>query len=120
MMTIKNTLSLFRIPPDEKIKLRDHDPGWEGDQELPEDERRRTATELLAKNIEELSAAQELLYAADSWSVLVVLQALDAAGKDGTIKHVLSGVNPQGVQVVSFKRPSPEEFAHWRCIQDGP
>lgn len=118
MMTIKNTLSLFRVPPDEKIKLRDHDPGWEGDQKLPEDERRSTAAELLKSNIEELSAAQELLFAADSWSVLVVLQAMDAAGKDGTVKHVLSGVNPQGVQVVSFKRPSPEELDHdflWRC-----
>ena len=66
----------------------------------------------------ELEQAQELLYADASWSVLVVLQALDAAGKDGTIKHVMSGVNPQGCRVVSFKQPSAEELRHdflWRC-----
>ena len=66
----------------------------------------------------ELVAAQELLYASDTWALLVVLQALDAAGKDGTIKHVMSGVNPQGCFVVSFKQPSAEELAHdflWRC-----
>ncbi|MGO9559012.1 MAG: polyphosphate kinase 2 family protein [Acidimicrobiales bacterium] len=68
----------------------------------------------------ELSAAQELLYAADTYSVLVILQALDAAGKDGTIKHVMSGVNPQGCEVVSFKLPSAEELNHdflWRCAK---
>ena len=65
----------------------------------------------------ELSAAQELLYTTDTYSLLVILQALDAAGKDGTIKHVMSGVNPQGCQVVSFKQPSGEELEHdflWR------
>ena len=68
----------------------------------------------------ELSAAQELLYATDTYSVLVILQALDAAGKDGTIKHVMSGVNPQGCEVVSFKLPSAEELNHdflWRCAK---
>jgi PPK2 family polyphosphate:nucleotide phosphotransferase len=67
---------------------------------------------------EELAAAQELLYATDTYALLVVLQALDAAGKDGTIKHVMSGVNPQGCDVVGFKRPSAEELNHdflWRC-----
>jgi PPK2 family polyphosphate:nucleotide phosphotransferase len=66
----------------------------------------------------ELAAAQELLYASDTYAVLVVLQALDAAGKDGTIKHVMSGVNPQGCDVVAFKRPSAAELGHdflWRC-----
>jgi PPK2 family polyphosphate:nucleotide phosphotransferase len=69
---------------------------------------------------EELATAQELLYACDTWAVLVILQALDAAGKDGTIKHVMSGVNPQGCEVVSFKQPSAEELAHdflWRCAR---
>jgi PPK2 family polyphosphate:nucleotide phosphotransferase len=66
----------------------------------------------------ELAAAQELLYASDIYAVLVILQALDAAGKDGTIKHVMSGVNPQGCEVVAFKRPSADELEHdflWRC-----
>ena len=66
----------------------------------------------------ELAASQEVLYADAGWAVLVVLQALDAAGKDGTIKHVMSGVNPQGCRVVSFKQPSAEELRHdflWRC-----
>jgi PPK2 family polyphosphate:nucleotide phosphotransferase len=67
---------------------------------------------------EELAAAQELLYATDTYALLVILQALDAAGKDGTIKHVMSGVNPQGCDVVAFKSPSAEELNHdflWRC-----
>jgi PPK2 family polyphosphate:nucleotide phosphotransferase len=69
---------------------------------------------------EELASAQELLYACDTWAVLVILQALDAAGKDGTIKHVMSGVNPQGCEVVSFKQPSADELAHdflWRSAR---
>ena len=72
------------------------------------------------KNIAELAAAQELLYASDVHSVLIVLQAMDAAGKDGTIKHVMSGVNPQGCQVFSFKKPSDEELDHnflWRYMK---
>src|ERR1700677_1529680 len=67
---------------------------------------------------EELAEAQELLYASDRWAVLVILQSLDAGGKDGTIKHVMSGVNPQGCEVVSFKEPSVEDLSHdflWRC-----
>jgi PPK2 family polyphosphate:nucleotide phosphotransferase len=69
---------------------------------------------------EELAAAQELLYSSDTWAVLVILQALDAAGKDGTIKHVMSGVNPQGCEVVSFKQPSADDLSHdflWRCAK---
>lgn len=76
------------------------------------------AEEDLEEFKKELAAAQELLYAADTYALLVVLQALDAAGKDGTIKHVMSGVNPQGCDVVAFKRPSAEELNHdflWRC-----
>ena len=67
------------------------------------------AAALLNGGVEHLSALQEKLYAQDRWSVLCVFQAMDAAGKDGTIKHVMSGVNPQGVQVTSFKHPSGEE-----------
>jgi polyphosphate kinase 2 (PPK2 family) len=69
---------------------------------------------------QELASAQELLYASDTYALLVILQALDAAGKDGTIKHVMSGVNPQGCYVVAFKRPSAEELEHdflWRCAK---
>lgn len=120
MLTIKDALNLFRVKPDQKIKLRDCDPGWEGDTQLSEHERREASAALLEKNIEELTEAQTLLYAADSWSVLVILQAMDAAGKDGTVKHVLSGVNPQGVQVYNFKQPSAEELDHdflWRCAK---
>ncbi|MBS0202141.1 MAG: polyphosphate kinase 2 family protein [Planctomycetes bacterium] len=119
-MNIKSMLNQFRVPPDTKVKLRDHDPAWEGDAKLSQEERRQAAEELLEKNIDELTEAQGLLYASDKWSVLVILQAMDAAGKDGTVKHVLSGVNPQGVDVTSFKRPSEEELDHdflWRCVK---
>ncbi len=119
MMTIKDIVNQFRVREESKVKLRDHNPAWEGnDQDLSEEERCKVAAEVLEKNIEELAAAQQLLYAADSWSVLVILQAMDAAGKDGTVKHVLSGVNPQGIHVTNFKRPSEEELDHdflWRC-----
>jgi len=80
--------------------------------------RKKVAEEDLGEFIDELSAAQELLWANGSFSLLIVLQALDAAGKDGTIKHVMSGVNPQGCRVEAFKQPSAEELSHdflWRC-----
>jgi PPK2 family polyphosphate:nucleotide phosphotransferase len=76
--------------------------------------------ELLAKGVAELSRLQDILYAQDRWGVLIIFQAMDAAGKDGTIKHVMSGVNPEGVQVHSFKAPSAEELDHdylWRCMK---
>jgi len=78
------------------------------------------ATRDLGEFTRELAGAQELLYASDTWSLLLVFQAIDAAGKDGTIKHVMSGVNPQGCQVVAFKQPSVEELRHdflWRCVR---
>ena len=118
MLTVNQIIDKFRVPPEKKIKLKDYSTDWDGDDSLPEEERRQVAAEFLAKNVEDLATAQELLYAANTWSVLCIFQALDAAGKDGTIKHVMSGVNPQGVQVVSFKRPSLEELDHdflWRC-----
>lgn len=79
--------------------------------------------EALEKGIETLSHLQEVLYAQDNWSLLVIFQAMDAAGKDGVIKHVMSGINPQGCQVSSFKAPSSEELDHdflWRCIKKLP
>src|SRR6185436_14759121 len=78
------------------------------------------AKEVLQENLTDLAEAQNLLYADDRYSVLIVLQAMDAAGKDGTIKHVMSGVNPQGCQVFSFKKPSSEDLAHnflWRYMK---
>jgi len=84
---------------------------------LAEDELEQRAKDALTSGIEELSDAQELLWASDRYAVLVVLQAMDAAGKDSAIEHVMSGVNPQGVQVFSFKKPSSEELDHnflWR------
>ena len=118
MLTVNQIIDKFRVPPEKKIRLKDYSTDWDGDESLPEEERRQVAAEFLAKNVEDLAEAQELLYADDTWSVLCIFQAMDAAGKDGTIKHVMSGVNPQGVQVVSFKRPSLEELDHdflWRC-----
>jgi PPK2 family polyphosphate:nucleotide phosphotransferase len=81
------------------------------------DELKDRAKDYVQQNLEDLTASQELLYASDVYSVLLIFQAMDAAGKDGMIKHVMSGVNPQGCQVASFKRPSDEELDHtflWR------
>jgi PPK2 family polyphosphate:nucleotide phosphotransferase len=120
MPDVSKTLDQFLISPGEKFKLKDHDPGWEGDKKIPKEKRKAFAQELLAGDVEELAEAQELLYAADTWSVLLIFQAMDAAGKDGTIRHVMSGVNPQGCQVYSFKHPSHEELDHnflWRCMK---
>ena len=102
------------------MRLKDFDSGWEGDASVPKEKRKEQAKTLLSEDLSALCAAQELLYAANSWSVLLIFQALDAAGKDSTIKHVMSGVNPQGVQVYSFKHPSAEELKHnflWRCAR---
>ena len=110
----------FRVAPGGKFRLADHDPGWAGNGDIPEKDRKATAAELLAGDVEELARMQELLWASDTWSVLVILQAMDAAGKDGVIKHVMSGINPQGVEVTSFKKPSDEELDHtflWRCMK---
>ena len=110
---------LFRVKPGEKFHLSDCDSAWAGDEDIPEKKRKARAKEILRDSREELASTQELLYAADSWSMLVIFQAMDAAGKDGAIKHVMSGVNPQGVQVTSFKHPSANELDHtflWRCM----
>jgi PPK2 family polyphosphate:nucleotide phosphotransferase len=114
---------LLRVPPGKKIRLKDYDSGWAQTKELKElgkDAVKARAQEILAQNLTDLAEAQELLYANDVYSVLVCLQAMDAAGKDGTIKHVMSGVNPQGVQVFAFKTPSAEELDHnflWRYMR---
>jgi PPK2 family polyphosphate:nucleotide phosphotransferase len=103
----------LRVAPGSEVVLsRDHDPGYTGQLARPE------AGARLAESIELLSDYQDRLAAQDTFGVLLVLQGIDAAGKDGTIKHVMSGVNPQAVEVRSFKQPSAEELNHdflWRC-----
>jgi hypothetical protein len=88
------------LQPGKKVRLRDHDTGWAQTKELKElgkDVVKDRAREIPDKNLEDLAEAQALLYADDRYAVLIVLQAMDAVGKDGTIKHVMSGVNPQGL-----------------------
>jgi PPK2 family polyphosphate:nucleotide phosphotransferase len=110
----------FRVAPGKKVRLKDFDPAWAGDADLPKSERKKYAEKFLSEDVSQLAASQELLYASDTWALLVIFQAMDAAGKDSTIKHVMSGVNPQGCQVYSFKHPSAEELDHnflWRCMK---
>ena len=110
----------FRITNGRRFRLRDIDPGETlgfGSEDKPR------AKEALATGIEALAELQDMLYAQDRWAVLLVFQAMDAAGKDGTIKHVMSGVNPQGCEVYSFKAPSDEELDHdylWRSMKSLP
>ena len=114
---------MFRVAPREAPDLAARDPAWAGDEDRSEKKRKKQAGKILEDSVEELAELQELLYASDTWSVLVVFQALDAAGKDGAIKHVMSGVNPQGVEVTSFKEPSSEDLDHtflWRCMKKIP
>src|SRR5215831_19441126 len=121
-MIQQEILDLFRLKSGKKVRLEDHDTGWAQTRELKElgkDVVKERAREILDRNLEDLAEAQELLYADDRYGVLIVLQAMDAAGKDGTIKHVMSGVNPQGCQVFSFKKPTAEELDHnflWRYM----
>jgi PPK2 family polyphosphate:nucleotide phosphotransferase len=102
----------LRVPSGTEVRLsRDHDPGYTGQVSRPE------ATDLLADGVELMAGYQDRLAAQDTFGVLLVLQGIDAAGKDGTVKHVMSGVNPQAVEVRSFKQPSAEELNHdflWR------
>jgi len=110
----------FRIEDGKGFRLRDHDPASTGNLESEDQD---TAREVLAEGVKLLAEYQDRLFAQDRWSLLLIFQAMDAAGKDGTIKHVMSGVNPQGVQVFSFKAPSPEELDHdylWRCSRSLP
>ena len=110
-------LRSYRVTTGRGFRLGDHDPG---DTHGFKSEQKGEASTLLARGIEWLAEEQEKLYAQDRWGVLLVFQAMDAAGKDSTIKHVMSGVNPQGVHVTSFKAPSSEELDHdfmWRCMK---
>ena len=111
----KNLSKPFRITNGDKFRLKDIDPGDTlhlGSEDKPR------AKEGLQTGVEALAELQDMLYAQDKWAVLLIFQAMDAAGKDGAIKHVMSGVNPQGCQVASFKAPSSEDLDHdylWRC-----
>jgi PPK2 family polyphosphate:nucleotide phosphotransferase len=107
----------FRVTDGDRFRLKDIDPGDTLD--LKSEDKPR-AKEALATGVEALADLQDMLYAQDRWAVLLIFQAMDAAGKDGAIKHVMSGVNPQGVEVYSFKSPSAEDLDHdylWRCIK---
>ncbi len=107
----------YRVTNGKKFRLKDIDPNDTG--EVTSEDKPR-AKELLASGVETLAELQDMLYAQDQWSILLIFQAMDAAGKDGAIKHVMSGVNPQGCQVYSFKSPSTEDLKHdflWRCLK---
>ena len=105
----------FIVPPGKKIRLKNYDPGFTAHYQNKDE-----ASTKLRKDIERLAKYQDVLYAQNTYALLVVLQAMDTAGKDGIIRHVMSGVNPQGTQVHSFKTPSAEELDHdflWRNMR---
>jgi PPK2 family polyphosphate:nucleotide phosphotransferase len=113
----KQFIKPYRISNGAKFRLKDIDPG---DTAQIESEQKQRARDMLQDGTQLLSELQDKLYAQDQWALLLVFQAMDAAGKDGTIKHVMSGVNPQGCQVYSFKTPSTEELDHdylWRTTK---
>ena len=108
-------ISRFRVRPGEQVNLQKHDPA---DSEPFKDKKK--AAKRLERGVNRLAELQSQLYAQDRWSLLLIFQAMDAAGKDSVIKHVMSGLNPQGTQVFSFKRPSDEELDHdylWRTTR---
>ncbi|MFM8230437.1 MAG: polyphosphate kinase 2 family protein, partial [Chthoniobacterales bacterium] len=110
----------FRITNGKKFRLKDHDPGDTLDFT---DKDKPRAKEALAAGVQALAELQDKLYAQDQWAVLLIFQVMAAAGKDGVIKHVMSGINPQGCEVHSFKAPTSEELDHdylWRCSKRVP
>ena len=111
----------FRVSKGKDFRLKDVDPNDTLD--FTKEEDKPMAKEALARGVTALAELQDKLYAQDKWAVLLIFQAMDAAGKDGAIKHVMSGVNPQGCQVNSFKSPSAEDLDHdylWRCMKHLP
>ena len=116
----------IRVKPGEKIRLKDCPTGWaqtEALKKIGKVDSKNNARRLLEQDLAELAEVQQLLYVDDRYSLLIVFQAMDSAGKDGTIKHVMSGINPQGCQVFSFKQPSVEELNHnflWRYMKSVP
>jgi PPK2 family polyphosphate:nucleotide phosphotransferase len=108
----------FRITKGKDFRLKDVDPN--DTLEFTKEADKSRAKEALVTGVEALAELQDKLYAQDKWAVLLIFQAMDAAGKDGAIKHVMSGVNPQGCEVYSFKSPSNEDLDHdylWRCMK---
>ncbi|HTU27264.1 MAG TPA: PPK2 family polyphosphate kinase [Pirellulales bacterium] len=110
----------LRVTPGKRFRLKEHDPGWRETHKLKKLGKKITkakAQEILADDLARLAAAQEMLWAGDSQAVLIILQGMDACGKDGTIRHVMSSLNPQGCEVHAFKQPTEEEAHHnflWR------
>jgi PPK2 family polyphosphate:nucleotide phosphotransferase len=118
-MKLESLADRYRIDKPDSFRLADIDPRDCAGLDIDKDE----AKEMLQDSIRRLSDLQDVLYAQDRWAVLAMFQAMDAAGKDGVIKHVMSGINPQGCQVYSFKSPSPEELDHdflWRTSKSLP
>ena len=110
----------YRVRDGKGFRLKDVDPG---ETAWLESEDKQDAKQVLQEGVSLLARLQDMLYAQDRWALLLIFQAMDAAGKDGAIKHVMSGVNPQGCQVFSFKAPSAEDLDHdflWRCSKDMP
>lgn len=113
-MLPEKIIERYRVTDGDKFKLKDFDPDDTGDVDFD----KKDGKEILEVGVKRLAKLQERLYAEGKWAILMVLQGIDTAGKDGVIKHVLSGVNPQGCSVHSFKQPSHKELAHdflWRC-----
>ena len=110
-------MPIVKVKPGQKIKLAKIDPDQTGDID------KTTAKKHLKENIERMAELQNILYAEGKHALLIVLQAMDAGGKDGTIRSIMSGVNPQGVRVTSFKKPTEEDLSHdflWRIHQSTP
>jgi PPK2 family polyphosphate:nucleotide phosphotransferase len=126
IMIKQKYIKLFRVKSGKKIHLKDYVTSWAQSEEFKafgKEQLKERANEILEQNIADLAEVQQLLYADDRYSLLIVFQAMDAAGKDGTIKHVMSGINPQGCQVFSFKKPSAEDLDHnflWRYMKSLP
>jgi len=115
-MNLSKLVKSYRIDNPNSFRLRDIKPADRGDAKLD----KKGAKDILAKDIKRLAELQERLYADDRWSLLVIFQAMDAAGKDSVIEHVMSGINPQGCHVTAFKAPSTEELDHdflWRAAR---
>ena len=115
-MSLAKFAKLYRVDDPDSFRLKDWDPGDANNLDIE----KKDAKELLAEGVKRLSDLQERLYAQDRWAVLLIFQAMDAAGKDSVIEHVMKGVNPQGCDVYSFKQPSQEELDHdfmWRSAR---
>src|SRR3954471_13767352 len=116
---VEKLIEPYLVRDGRHFRLKDFDPGDTGGLKTDKSQ----AAQVLQEGVTRLGSLQEKLYAQDRWGVLLIFQALDAAGKDGAIKHVMSGVNPQGCQVYSFKKPSEVELQHdflWRTTRDLP